>query len=134
MSTTLRRVWRLVIRVARMARTLITSRELPLWLRALFAVMLFGTQFLLGPIDDILLLLPIGITWLFYRRTLVSAWHRSAASKQVSACWHLGAMEIGITGSCGYGCKISHCDECVSTLVIHRESYGCHRTLETMSA
>lgn len=78
MSDTLRRIWRFLVRVARMGRTLMTSRSLPLWLRGMYAVILLVTQFALGPLDDVLLLLPVGITWLFYRPVLVSAWAASA--------------------------------------------------------
>lgn len=77
-----RRAWRLVVRVARTAKTLMLSKRLPWWLRGMFAVLFFGCQFLIGPADDVLLLIPVGLTYLMYRDVLAEAWagsHRPPA-------------------------------------------------------
>lgn len=77
MTRQLRAMWRFVLRVGRTARTLMTSRSLPLWLRCMYGVMLLVTQFMLGPLDDVLLILPIGITYVFFRPVLLAAWEGS---------------------------------------------------------
>lgn len=71
-----------MVRVARTAKTLMLSKRLPWWLRGMFAVLFFGCQFLIGPADDVLLLIPVGLTYLMYRDVLAEAWagsHRPPA-------------------------------------------------------
>ncbi len=74
MTAPFRKAWKFVVRCAKAAKTLMTDKRLPLWLRGMFVVMFGVTQVLIGPIDDFLLLIPFGITFLRYRHVLTDAW------------------------------------------------------------
>lgn len=77
-----RALWALIKRVAATALKLVKSDALPMWLRVLYAATFFVCHVVLFflPIDDVLFIVPIGITMIFpaYRLALLTAWRDSA--------------------------------------------------------
>lgn len=64
--------WQAVRHVLRCARALATSKTLPVWLRVLFVV--GCVQIPVLPVDEICLVLAVGIMAVFYRPALRAAW------------------------------------------------------------
>jgi hypothetical protein len=77
--------WGFVVRVARCAKTLMTSKQLPLWLRGMFILVVTVCQVLLGPFDDLLMLIPFALTWIFFRPVLLAAWRQAARKPEVAS-------------------------------------------------
>lgn len=81
----IKRVWRMIVRCAKTAKVLMTSKRLPMWLRAMFIFLVIICQFLIGPLDEIFLLIPFGLTWLLYRDVLSDAWNSTVQAATPAA-------------------------------------------------
>lgn len=67
--------WQALRHVLRCGRHLATSPDLPRWLRAL---LIFGALPVPGPLDDLCLIMAVGIMAVFYRPALRAAWTTTA--------------------------------------------------------
>ena len=71
------RTWAFLARVLRAMRLLLGDATLPRWLRIGLAACLLP---ILGPFDEIALVILASIVWVFYRSAIKTAWSESGVS------------------------------------------------------
>lgn len=82
-----RQVWAWLMRVARTMKALSRDESIPRWLRVALVACCLP---IIGPADEIALVILAGVVWLVYRDRVRTAWVQSGAPR----CSHCGTVLV----------------------------------------